>query len=285
MPLDPKLIAETLVKFKGNKTAAAKALGVDRSFFYPKLKRGTTSLVLADIHFPFHSPTVLEAAIAFAHQQHPTHIHLLGDVCDFYSISRFSKDPLRKENLMDDLEGAEMYIARLRREFPRAVILYSEGNHENRLKRYLWAKAPELASVPALSVPRLLHLKKHRVSWYSQAEPYKMGPLLFVHGDRVRKHSAMTAMAHFEKYGCSLLVGHCHRAGHYGVRRGGETWGAWEVPCLCTLEPEYDLEPNWINGWVWITHGDDGRYEVETIQAIKGKYNFRGKTVTYGENA
>ena len=71
-------------------------------------------VVLSDVHVPFQDKSVCRMALKFLAEHQPATVHLLGDIADFYSISRFVKDPRRKEDLQEDLDAAHDFLAELR---------------------------------------------------------------------------------------------------------------------------------------------------------------------------
>lgn len=232
-------------------------------------------LVLSDQHIPYQDPGVEALTLAFIKEHKPSAIHLLGDVLDFYTLSRFDKDPSREGNLQDDIDLACQYVARIRHE-TNVPIIWSEGNHEARLRKYLWQKAPELAGLRSMQLEELLRLRDFKVQWAGAMKPYKVGKLLFTHGDLVRRWSGQSAKAHHDKYGMNVILGHCHRLGSFYHTTYESSYGAWENGCLCSLKPEYCLSPDWQNGWsvVWF-HGDF--FHVEQVPVIDGQYVYHGE--------
>lgn len=233
-------------------------------------------VVLSDMHIPFQDKSVCRMALSFIKEQRPAKIHLLGDISDCYSISRFMKDPRRKEDLQEDLDKTVSFLRQVRATAPDAQIIYSEGNHEFRLRRYLASEARALAGLRSLNLPSLLEFSKLKIIWRQQDRPYRIGALLYTHGQLVRKWSGATARGHFEKYGCCVIHGHSHRLGAFYHRDIDDTYGAWENGCLCGLNPDYCTAPDWQQGWsvVWTTRK---YFHVEQVSVVKGRYNYHGK--------
>jgi UDP-2,3-diacylglucosamine pyrophosphatase LpxH len=115
-----------------------------------------TSIVISDVHLPFSQPVATQMVVDFIRELKPDRIHLLGDVLDAQSVSRFDKDPVRKENLQDELDSVRDWLTELRDAAPRAKIIYSEGNHEFRIRKYLMSEAKALAGLRALSLEKLV---------------------------------------------------------------------------------------------------------------------------------
>ncbi len=241
-------------------------------------------LVLSDQHIPYQDKAVETLTLEFIGEHKPDVIHLLGDVIDFYTLSRFDKEPSRLTDLQNDIEDALLYIERIRNVSPKSRIIWSEGNHENRLRRFLWSRAPELSMLRSLQFAELFHLQDFDVEWVPANSPYHVGKLLFTHGDLVRKWSGASAKGHHEKYGCCVIHGHTHRLGSFYHTTLSGSHGAWENGCLCTLKPEYMISPDWQNGWsvVWF-YGDV--FHVEQVVVNNGSYVYHGGLRTIGSRS
>ncbi|MBM3347783.1 MAG: hypothetical protein FJY55_15005, partial [Betaproteobacteria bacterium] len=205
----------------------------------------TMHVVLSDQHIPYQDKRVEKLTFQFLRDHQPGTIHLLGDLHDFYQLSRFDKDPERATHLQSDLDDGHRYLARLRDAHPDAKIIYSEGNHEYRLQRYLWGNAKELAGLRNMRLSQLLHLKELDIEWVDSLHPYKIGHLLYVHGIFANKHSGYSAKSHHERFGCCVIHGHTHRLGSYYRTTWDDTFAAFENGCLCERDPTYMLKPNW----------------------------------------
>ncbi|KKM86669.1 hypothetical protein LCGC14_1276560 [marine sediment metagenome] len=233
-------------------------------------------IVLSDIHGHFREKVVIKMALAFIREHKPSTVHLLGDIIDFYSISRFSKDPSRKEDLQEELDDTHFLLCQIREAAVDARIIYSEGNHEFRLKRYLASEAKALAMLRDLQIEKLLNLEALKIRLQPHDKPYRVGPLLFTHGQLIRKWSGYTARAHLEKYGGCVIHGHSHRLGSCYRKDIGDTYAAWENGCLCGLNPDYVTAPDWQHGWSVVWSQRD-YFHVEQIAVIKGRYCYHGK--------
>ena len=234
-------------------------------------------VVLSDQHIPHQDPIVEDLSIQFVKEHRPAVIHLLGDIMDFYPLSRFDKDPARIDDLQSDIDATIRYFQRLRSVAPRAQIIYSEGNHEARLRKYLWSNAKELAGLSSMKFEKLTCLEEFKIKWVDSMHPYMVGKLLFIHGDLVRRWSAASAKGHYDKYGCCVIHGHTHRQGSFYHTTMGGTYGAWENGCLCSLKPEYCISPDWQNGWSTVWFADRGFFHVEQVCVVKGQYVYHGR--------
>ena len=136
---------------------------------------------------------------------------------------------------------------------PNAKNYFLIGNHEDRLRRWLW-KHPEVASLEALSLEKLFRFDELNITMAGRGgqEEVYFGKLLITHGSIVRKYSAYTAKgeAELRRYAISTLSGHTHRGGCFCTTTREGIIQAVEGFCLCSLTPEYARNPDWQNGLV-----------------------------------
>jgi len=163
-----------------------------------------------DIHEPYSDPKALGAVERFIRHTRPSLVVLLGDNVDFYQLSRFDQDPKRALALQEDCDKTFEAMRRFRKAAPSARIHYLQGNHEDRLRRYLWGKSVALSSLKCLTVPELLRLKELDIRYHESGQ-FRVKDLLFKHGNVVRKKSGFTAMAELERNWLSGVSGHTHR--------------------------------------------------------------------------
>lgn len=163
-------------------------------------------VVLSDIHFPYQDDKALKAVYKFL-EQHPVDTIILnGDILDFYDVSSFDKDPSRINSLQKEIDMANKFFSQLRKRHSGRIIFIG-GNHDaDRLERYL-KKHPELYSLNALKIDRILNLNEYGIDFYR--DEFRLGSLKIIHGDMVRKFSAYTARGELEKHDTSGISGHC----------------------------------------------------------------------------
>jgi len=241
--------------------------------------------VFSDKHIPFHDRRCDALEIAFCQKYQPAVVHLLGDIVDFYGISRFHRDPARKLKLQQELDLLADYFSRLRMACPDSRIIYSEGNHEHRLQKFLMSKAEELYGLRALHLPELAGFPSQEIEWKPESAPYCMGGLWFSHGDMIRKHAAYTARAMAEKVGGNVIIGHTHRLGTSHTSTWNHHYTGWENGCLCKLKAEYVIGlPNWQHGFHAIQFHRNF-FNVEPVRIERGRCSFRGDLLTGKEAA
>jgi predicted phosphodiesterase len=166
------------------------------------------SLFVSDIHAPYQDDKAISAMLNFARWFEPHTIFIMGDLVDFYAISKFIKDPYRALELQAEIDVSIAILQNIRNTCKKARIYLLRGNHEYRLQKYLWTNAKELAGLKALDLRELLKLKSLDIEYLENGRINHHG-LLLKHGSIVRKFSAYTAKAEFEKNGCSGVSVHC----------------------------------------------------------------------------
>lgn len=231
-------------------------------------------VIANDFHGPFRDKKTCNMLFNFIDREKPDKIILNGDVVDFYSISKFIKDPARKEDLQDELNDCYNLLWEFRDVAPTTEIIFIEGNHEARLQKYLRSNAHALATLDALKLERLLGFDDLKIEY--EKDGLWLGDLWVYHGALVRGKSGFTAHAELFKNGCSGISGHTHRDSKAAVRQRGGQLCWWENFCMCDLNPEYVKGiADWSQGWSMVTI--KGRRPcVEQISVVGGKYIYRG---------
>lgn len=259
-----------------------------------KTGKTVTWFLYGDSHFPFQDDAVLAIAHAIVEDTQPDGIGHMGDLLDCYNLSRFDKDPDRKENQQDEIDQARAHLAAMRLASPKSRFILLEGNHESRLKTTLWnleGPASVLATLTAfkkaITWPTLLGLDELRIEFVPYGEQSKRRDLpkfILKHGTTVSAKSAATASKEQAKYNMSGASGHVHRLGQYHHRdaNGSHVW--IETGCTCRLDPEYCVDPDWQSGMVFLTFdAETGAVAPEIVECTNGLGVFRGKT--YGRRA
>ena len=176
-----------------------------------------------------------------------------SDGVDFYSLSSFDKNPDRINSLQLELDSWAATQRSWLDAAPDAKAYFLVGNHEDRLRRWLW-RHPELSSLSCLSLENLFEFDKLKLTMadHGGREVSFYDRLVITHGSIVRKHSCYTAKAELERYRyqVSVLSGHTHRGGRYYTTTREGIIQAVECFCLCSLAPEYVHIPDWQQGLV-----------------------------------
>ncbi len=222
-------------------------------------------IALPDVHFPFEDESLLAVWLSHMQDLKPDGIDILGDLIDCYSLSRFDRNPNRKGTFQEEIDRASGFLKDVRALVGNDCdIRMSEGNHEHRLTKMLWSKAPALATIRNFTIPELLGLKKLGIKWHSIQNPYRIRDLWYTHGDVLRKHAGMSARAKSDSIHSSVMVGHSHRS-------GWSPYTTWE-----SIEQAYDAghvsdytqldyvhtAPNWQQGWPVVEFLPEGVHDI-----------------------
>ena len=149
------------------------------------------SLFISDVHIPFEDKNAVRILKNFTRWFEPDHIFFVGDIIDFYNISTFDKNPERLNQLQNDIDKTVDFLLDMRVIAPQAKMVYLEGNHENRITRYLW-KHNEIASLDALSIDKLLDFKDLHIEYKTMKDICTFHDFLIEHGDVIRKYSGLS---------------------------------------------------------------------------------------------
>lgn len=239
-----------------------------------------TVVIGGDLHYPNVNFKIFHAFVTFISKLKPDMLVLNGDISDFYSICSFDKNPTKANQIKEELDGLQIDIfTPLRKAMGKGIISATEGNHEDRLRRYMWNNASALATLPTMTIQALYQVEKFNI-FYHQEDMIKLGSLMVTHGHIIRSQSGLTAKAHFERHGTSIVVGHCHRLGAYYKTDIHGTHGAWEGGCLCNFQQDFDKYPNWQHGWLVVKVWANGLFNVETVTIVNDEcYVYGGKVV------
>ena len=241
-----------------------------------KIKFQGVAAILSDTHNPFQDQRALREVELFLSVLQPDMVVYPGDLNDFYQISRFNKNPERVNHLQKDLDSTSNMFKRHRLLLPNARMIQLDGNHEDRLRKFLWRDSSALESLRCLKVENLFELGDSGV----EHVPYEEGVLvndvfMITHGDIVRAHAGYTAKGMSDKHGGCGIHGHSHRLGSYYKRDRFGIYGWWENGCLCNLDPDWIMNPNWQQGFS-LVHFTPNRFWVESIQIINKKFLYGG---------
>lgn len=229
-------------------------------------------LVLGDVHLPMHDRVTIEAAVREAKDKRASVVLLNGDIMDMFGISPFFRPPT-DDRFVDEVETGKQFIGWVRSQFPNARIVYREGNHEFRLKRFVAEKAPELYDLPCLSLASLLELDKYGVEWVADKRKVLLGKLITLHGHEFRKGEGINpARLAFLRATASVLVGHHHRTSEHHQRALDERHHAvWSVGCACFVSPDYDPYNQWNHGYAMVEVAADGWFSVHNRRVLNGR--------------
>lgn len=239
-----------------------------------KIKGKHNALILSDIHIPYHDKAALMEAIAYGKKNAADLVILNGDTADFFALSFWEKDP-RKRDFAGELETTRNFLNSLRKQFPKARIIFKLGNHEERWERYMRVKAPELLGISEFELGPMLHLDNLGIELVGDKRPIKLGDLNIIHGHEYRfafTNPVNPARGLFLRCKAFALCGHLHQSSYHQEKTVEQSvLATWSTGCLCDLHPEYMPMNNWCHGFAFVEASADGKFNVQNKIVRHGK--------------
>jgi predicted phosphodiesterase len=210
------------------------------------------ALVLSDVHVPFHDALALKVAVKHGQDRNVDCVILNGDLCDFYAISFWERDP-EQRSMANEVKIAREALKWMRQEFPKARIIFKEGNHEERLWRYLWRVAPEFSGMEEFGLKQLLKLDDLGIELVDNKKPILCGEHLYVlHGHEFRApmtNPVNPARGLYLRTKCNAICGDLHQTSQHTEAGLQRIVSCWSVGCLSTLHPLYMPLNKWNHGF------------------------------------
>ena len=231
-------------------------------------------LLLSDIHVPYHNIPALTLALKYGLENGVNTILLNGDIIDFYAISRFEKDP-RKRNFGHEVLMTRQFLTTLRQLFPNAAIYYKCGNHDVRYDHYIMRNAPDLLGMNEFSFESLMKLDELNITFIPDKQIIRAGNLTILHGHELGQSvfsPVNIARGLFLRAKDNALCGHHHQASeHSEPNINGKLTTCWSVACLCELHPDYMPINKHHHGFAHVKVMDTGEFEVSNYRIVNGK--------------
>jgi hypothetical protein len=237
----------------------------------------TTGIVgiLSDIHVPFHSEVALQSAVGHFKTVGIDALILNGDTCDFYAISRWIKDP-KKRDFRGEITAATQLLAWLRQEFPGVPIIFkaattksggstgSGSTHRRSATTHAWASISGWTLRSTASSWSRTNGRSCAVSCRSCTATKKAKASAV----RSTRHAVRSLrLLH------TVLEGHGHRtSGHAESDMWHRETFCWSTGCLCDLTPEYARVNRWNWGFATVTVDTAGSFDVDNYRiSAKGE--------------
>lgn len=229
-------------------------------------------LVLSDIHIPYHSIEALTAAFDYAKKMKPDAVLLNGDTIDFFGLSRYSKEP-GKRDFAAELDAFREFFVILQRTF-RCKVYFKLGNHEERYNHFLWMKAGELAGVDEFKLEEIIKARAEGIEVIGDKRIIRAGDLNIVHGHEFGGSifsPVNVARGLFLRAKTSALQGHNHQTSeHTESNMNGRITTTWSTGCLCELNPAYLPINKWNHGFCLVDIAGH-EFQVHNKRIYKGE--------------
>jgi len=225
--------------------------------------------VISDLHVPFHSEKALGAAVKHLKDMNPDCLLINGDLCDFYGLSKYSKNPRDRDDV-GELHALRECTAWLRSCFPKARIVVKQGNHEARYDQFCWESHGRLALENEMSLPHWLHFEKYGVEYVTDQRAILVGKLAVFHGHELGKgisNPVNPARGAFLRAHDTVLVGHSHQtSAHADTSWSRNEIMCWSTGCLSDLNPAYHVVNRYNWGFANVDVATDGSFDVSNFR-------------------
>lgn len=231
-------------------------------------------LWISDIHIPNHDEEALTTALEYGIENKANCIVIGGDLIDNAPFTRF-RTPPDKKKAREYFDMTTDFLASLRRNFPKALILYMEGNHDRWYSDWLMDHCAVVFDDPHYQLETRLKLDSFGITFLRENVIVKAGKLPMLHGHTVVRGvfaPVNSARGAYIKTGHSIIIGHTHQVSEHSAKDlMGRKIKVWSTGCLCTLQPDYD--PHNIrhsHGFAFIETEANGTYTVSNMEIIDG---------------
>ena len=206
-----------------------------------KLHKGVKRvIVLPDTQIPYEDKQTCKAVFKYIKDFQPDEIIQLGDFLDFDCISHWQKGNERiiNKKLRKEYVAGNEFLDQLQSVAPKSKIVIIQGNHDQRIEKYLDANP---AGEGYLEFETCLKLKERGikfVKFWDKGTTYKIGHATFIHGLYTGDQHAKK---HVQQYGTNIFYGHLHDIQNYSqVHKGdNKTLVGQSLGCLCEYNQSY----------------------------------------------
>jgi predicted phosphodiesterase len=239
-------------------------------------------LVCPDAHHPYVDRRAWDCFLGAAEVLRPDVLVIIGDFADCYAISSHPKHPSRRISFPEEMEATQKALAELQRlAIPRVV--FCEGNHEQRLERYITANCPELFGTVA-GMRDMLQIDKRRGwEWHPYKTFVRIGQMAFTH--EVGRCGVNALRQTLIDFGDNIAFGHTHRLGTmYAGTVDGKTHVGLNVGWLGDVSAvdyrfQFMCHREWQHGFGLIDQDADGVSWCQAVPIINGVCSVDGRRV------
>jgi predicted phosphodiesterase len=229
-------------------------------------------LLLPDPHVPDHDRVTLELAVKEGKRRKLAGLIFTGDTLDTHDLSEHEKDP-DAPPFPEELRIGEQLVAWFRGQFPKIPFVFKEGNHEERMQRFIHKRAKELRGLRGLSIAEQLRLDNYGAEWVGEKRVIELGRLSVIHGHEYHGSGGQNPAKWLHAKAHSVAIcGHFHRTSNFRDRNiRGKPESAWSMGCACYLHPKWMPLNSWNNGFAVVEVARDGGFQVSNLAVFEGK--------------
>jgi predicted phosphodiesterase len=230
--------------------------------------------ILSDIHLPYHNLEALSEAITYLKKQKIDGILLNGDTIDCFMLSRFMKDP-KKRDFKFEIDTLKSFFEKLDKIFG-CKIFFKIGNHEARYQHFLMQKASELIGIEDFEFANIIKARERGISVIESNQYMKLNDLNGIHGhEYIGGISAPVNVARglYLRGKVSAFQGHNHQTSeHTETNMDGKIITTWSIGCLTSLNPNYQPLSKHNHGFAYVELDENGEdYEFHNKRIFNGK--------------
>jgi len=244
----------------------------DETIFEPfKITGHKRVAIFSDIHVPYHNISCITAALDFCKKEKPDALLLNGDTIDCHRLSRFIKDP-KKRNFKLELDTFKEMFNIFEKQL-KCKIYFKIGNHEERYEHFLYEKAGELVGIEEFEFANIIKARARGIEMIGDKRPMLLNKLWGIHGhEYVGGISAPVNPARglFLKAKESSFQGHNHQTSEHTEPTISEKMvTTWSLGCMSELHPAYMPLNKWNHGFAIVdldSNGEDFEFRNKRIR-------------------
>lgn len=231
-------------------------------------------LWISDIHIPNHDEQALVTALEYGKNNKANCIVIGGDLLDNAPFTRF-RTPPNKKRAKEYFDIATDFLQALRTNFPDALIIYMEGNHDRWYVDWLIDHCAIVFDDPHYQLETRLGLADLGIEYLKENVIVKAGKLPMLHGHTIVRGvfaPVNAARGAYIRSKHNLLIGHTHQVSMHSEKDlTGKATKTWSTGCLCTLSPDYDPHnTKHSHGFAFITTEPNGAFTVNNFEIVDG---------------
>ena len=246
------------------------------------------AIVIPDQHFPIHDKKAVNVALQIIEVVKPDTFINLGDVGEWSSVSAWRWKRKKKPPLEYQLPSIKKEIKAVNKEIDRFDKILDKikctnryilaGNHDEWLTYGFVSEHPYMEDY---TFRKACKWDERGYKYLEYNEPLVLGKLSFIHGAYATN---LHAKKHLSEYGENIIYGHTHDIQRHTKTRRGGTIAAWSMGCLKDMSAENNTWlkgrlHNWNHAFGIVTFFDNGNFQVEVIDIVKGKGSVWGTII------
>lgn len=232
--------------------------------------------VISDLHIPNHRTIPVNLAFDYFKKEKINTLLINGDLLDNTPFSRHEGKRPSASDVRCWFDKTELFLEYCRDSFPKAEIIWLEGNHDYWYRRWMNQHAWQLDEDPYFSLQERLHIEEYKITFLPQTRYLLAGNLAVCHGHHLIKGiiaPVNAARGLFNRAKVSSMIGHVHvESSHTETDLHGKMVTCWSTGCLCTLTPEYQpMGGKACHGFAHIKVEANKDFSVRNFRIDKGK--------------